>query len=66
MDIKARAVDRIRFVALKILGEIAGFTGGTAHDIGQWAEEAEERICRAKFACRCYRPPEEFTYMKVS
>jgi hypothetical protein len=66
MNIKARAVDRIRFVVLKILGEIAGFTGGTAHDIGYWAEDAEERICRAKAACRCYRAPDAIMYVKAS
>ena len=65
MNVKARSVDRIRFVALKILGEIAGFTNCTAHELGFWAENAEERICRAKFACRCYRPPDPVTYVKV-
>jgi hypothetical protein len=66
MNIIACMADRIRYVALNILGEIAGFTGGTVHDIGYWAEDTEERICRAKFACRCYQPPEEFTYVKAS
>jgi hypothetical protein len=66
MNVKPLAVHRIRFRILKILGEIAGFAGGTAHDIGYWAEDAEERICKAKMACRgFYRPPGATKYVKM-
>jgi hypothetical protein len=66
MNILARAVSSMGLLVLKIVGEIAGFIGGTAHDIGYRAEDAEERICKAKAACRgFYRPPGATMYVKM-